>query len=144
MKTSKGSCVIGALPIVVPERQADATLTQANPVSTTEYTVLDTTKNCVLHGISFETTGGTVSEVKAKVYIDGQTIEYVKANPVSGTPYTAKNTEILAEDAQETDTTSYSRYNYALLMGRSIKVVVVVTWTVQPTPLEARVQYSKW
>ena len=129
----------------VPEHQADAYLSQANPVSGTWYTVLDTTKNVRLLSlyatIVWTTTQPTPLEVR--VTIDGQTETFAVANPVSGTDYIGVLGYAGASYLINTFTEQRSRA--FLLEGRSVKVEVRITWaTTQPTPLQCRVKYAKY
>jgi len=141
---SRQSKVIGALPIVLPKKQADATLNQANPVSNTEYTVLDTTRNVRISGLALQRNGGTVSDIRFIMTIDGQTIHHLQNAPADGTFYYAKKDSSTTELLQLMDTSDYCRYTDELYTGRHIKITARCTWTVQPTSLVARVKYSKW
>jgi len=64
----------------VPVRQADATLVQANPVSDTLYTVLDTTKNCRIRSIQVKIIWATTqpTPLKITITIDGLTLFIIK------------------------------------------------------------------
>jgi len=131
----------------VPEHQADATLSQANPVSATWYTVLDTVLNTRIIGISTNITWATTqpTPLEIKVTIDGQTVTFTVANPVSATNYFARIATEQALSAQVLDTVDYARERAFLLEGRSVKVEARITWaTTQPTPLVARVKYAKY
>ena len=129
--------------------QADAAISQANPVSTTLYTVLDTTKNVRVISINAAVTWAVTqpTPLEVVVTIDGTTIIFLFANPVSAqnyiahlTPYDAAATQALyaASGAPSDMQSSF------LLEGRSVKVQVRITWAVtQPTPLVCRVKYAK-
>ena len=123
------------------KHQADATIDQANPVSGTWYTVLDTTKNVRLIGISCrtgKTTPGTVSNLNIQVTIDGQVLPAGAVDPTANTVYNITN-----PSAPDLRLTTSDRSSSFLLEGRSVKVEVKVIWTVQPDPLEAWVKYAK-
>lgn len=74
--------------IQMMQHQADATLSQANPVSTTLYTVLDTTKNCRII-TAFVSVTWTVQPTPLELVltIDGQTIIHLVGNPTSAINY---------------------------------------------------------
>jgi len=129
----------------VPEHQADAVLSQDNPVSETWYTVLNTTKNVRLlslyANITWAVTQPTPLEVR--VTIDGQTETFSVSNPVSGTDYVG----VLgyASASYLINTLAEQRSRAFLLEGRSVKVEARITWaTTQPTPLVCRVKYAKY
>ena len=129
------------------QHQADAVLSQANPVSATLYQVLATTKNVRIIGFMTNITWATTQPTPLEVIItvDGQTITFVIANPVSATPYYDFINKNAAADAQSctTDINEAQRRSF-LLEGRSVKVEVRITWaTTQPTPLVCRVKYAK-
>lgn len=134
----------------VPAMQADAVVSQANPVSGTKYTVLDTTKNVRIIGISAEITWATTQPTPLEVHvtIDGQAYTFTKVDPVSGSIYIAFLKSSLAESAQQMLITSDTYRDVArafLFEGRSVKVEVEITWaTTQPTPLECKVRYAKF
>lgn len=135
---------IGITPYMpMPERQADVTLSQANPVSTTEYEILPETTFVRLIGIYVETTGGTTSQLRANTDIDGNTVDFTVNNPVSGQSYKARD-DIEQSQNQTLHTASQMMSRAFLEEGRTVSVGLVVTWTVQPSPLEGRVKYSKW
>jgi len=134
----------------VPEHQADAFLSQTNPVSGTLYTVLDTTKNVRIISIAAWVTWSTTQPTPLDVVItiDGQTIIFSTTNPVSVTPYVAALYPSQAEVGQflraETDTLALFRLPFSI-EGRSVKVEARITWaTTQPTPLACRVKYAKY
>ena len=131
----------------VPEHQADAVLSQANPVSGTWYTVLDTTKNvriiAIFTNITWATTQPTPLEVR--ITIDGQTEIFHLDNPTSTTWY-----ELIAWADGGTggflSAEDYKNLNRPFnLEGRSVKIEARITWaTTQPTPLQCRVKYAKY
>lgn len=133
---------------VPPERQADAVLPKANPVSGTKYTVLDTTKNVRLKGIGVAVTWATTQPTPLEVHvtIDGQTLTFKQTDPVSATYYMPIMSPHKDATEQEMSVSGSAQYYKAFLMeGRSVKVEVEITWAVtQPTPLVCRVKYAKW
>lgn len=130
------------------QQQADAYLSQANPVSTTLYTVLDTTLNVRLTSCTATVTWGVTQPTPLEIVltIDGQTITHIQANPVSVQAYELSQYSDTAANNQGMIATGNIRKMSAPFSyeGRSVKVQVRVTWAVtQPTPLECRVKYAK-
>jgi len=71
-----------------PRQQPIGTLTQANPVSGTKYTLLDTVTNVRVQGIEAEVTWTVQpSPLEIHLTIDGFSRTIQKANPVTATPY---------------------------------------------------------
>lgn len=134
--------------ILPPRQQPDAVLSQANPVSTTLYTVLATTRNVRIISMSDFITWAVTQPTPLDIIvtIDGQTIIFVRDNPVSGTPYSATWQEYSAEVVQTQGPANANTPNRSFLLeGRSVKVEARVTWAVtQPTPLVYRVKWAKW
>ena len=131
-----------------PKQQADAAISQNNPVSTTLYEVLPTTRNVRVISISASITWAVTQPTPLEVVmtIDGQSVVFIVANPVSASPYEAANQFQQAETAQGLlSGIYYSAYRSFLREGRSVRVQVRVTWAVtQPTPLVCRVKWAKW
>lgn len=129
-----------------PAMQADATLTQANPVSGTKYTVLDTKRNVRIIGIEVHVTW-TVQPTPLEVHvtIDGLAYTFAVSNPVSTTKYYADLSMADAITAQGLSTTdkvnSYGRP--FLLEGRSVKVEIETTGGTT-SEIYGRVRYAKW
>jgi len=136
---------------VLPAQRADAVLSQANPVSTTLYEVLPTTRNVriqsIMAAITWAVTQPTPLDVV--VTVDGQTIVYTIANPVTATGYVA----VILPSASEANQplrelnldNEYRARSLGLFEGRSVRVQIRITWAVtQPTPLECRVKYAKY
>ncbi len=127
-------------------QQADAVISQANPVSTTLYTALATAKNVrvisIIAQIDWAVTQPTPLEIVCT--IDGQTLIFAKTNPVSGQDYTPLPIMWAAANSQESVTsTAENRARPFLIEGRSIKIEARVTWAItQPTPLICRVKYA--
>lgn len=128
----------------VPKRQVDVVLSQANPVSTTEYSVLAETHLVRILSIYAETTGGTVSELRVNTDIDDVPTDYVVANPGSGTSYFAIPSSSAAAVSQLLSTTDRAISRTLLDEGRKVTVKAATTWTVQNNPLVCRLKYSKW
>ena len=132
----------------VPEHQADAYLSQANPVSGTLYTVLDTTKNVRIItatcSITWATTQPTLLQII--ITIDGKSLIYTVSNPVSASWYELEIMGLYNEANQSLATDKDdSRKRAFFIEGRSVKVEVAITWaTTQPTPLQCRVKYAKY
>jgi len=133
--------------VIPPAQQADAVLSQANPVSNTLYTVLATTRNVRIISIATNITWAVTQPTPIEVVFtnDGQTIVHQKGNPVSATGYTdlkdAGGTALL----QYLGATDFSQYRSFMYEGRSVLVQARITWAVtQPTPLVCRVKWAKW
>jgi len=126
----------------VPEYQADAVLSQANPVSGTKYVVLATTKNARIMSIHIVCTW-TVQPTPLEVHltIDGLTITGGFVNPVSTTSYYARHSALA--QSLYISTADPSAYMAFLMEGRSIKVEVEITGGTVSN-LSARVKYAKW
>ncbi len=131
--------------ILPPAQQADAVLSQANPVSTTLYTVLATTKNVRIIYLGLGVTWGVTQPTPLEMVltVDGNVMTGVQANPVSGqiySPFWERDSGNLQVSA-----TDYLYLRGFILEGRSVKVEVRVTWAVtQPSPLVALVKWAKW
>lgn len=128
--------------IQVFEHQADATLSQANPVSGTKYTVLDTTKN-VRVVTAFVSVTWTVQPTPLQIHvtIDGNSLTHQVTNPVSATNYElALNNQ--GETAQPLSVEG-TRLNWGFCYeGRSIKIEVETTGGTVSN-LSATVKYAK-
>jgi len=74
---------------VPPTLQTNVVILHANPVSTTRYPVLATTKNVRIWGLGVAITWAVTQPTPLEVVItiDGKTLTFVQANPVSGTAY---------------------------------------------------------
>lgn len=124
-----------------PQQQADATLSQANPVSGTKYTVLDTVNNTRIIGISAQCTW-TVQPTPLEIHvtIDGETVTFTVANPATATDYFAANSLANAETAQELAAAQPAVP--FLREGQSVKVEAEITGGTVSN-LSARVKYAK-
>ena len=129
--------------------QADAYLSQANPVSTTIYNVLPTTANVRIYTINANITWATTQPTPMDIImtIDGQTLQFRVVNPVTATDYVA------VRDYSQVDTNQYAptlaatelnRMPAFLIEGRSVRIDIRVTWaTTQPTPMTCRVKWAR-
>ena len=129
----------------VPEHQADAYLSQDNPVSGTWYTVLDTTKNVRVIAVCIKITWATTqpSNLIVRITIDGKTESFDITTAASATWYYCIFNPSVAND-QFLVTTNPDARSF-LVEGRSVKVEANVVWaTTQPTLLECRIKYAKW
>jgi len=130
-------------------QQPDSTGNVVNPVSNTLYTILDTVLNAQLIAFTVSVTWATTQPTNLRVIItvDGQSIIYTEANPVSGTLYFPKAYSNNAPTGMSLSTTDPHTQNTPSVMlheGASIKVEVAITWvTTQPTPIWYRVKDRK-
>jgi hypothetical protein len=133
-------------------KQADAVISQANPVSTTLYEVLPTTANVRITSIAASITWAVTqpNPLEVVVTIDGISMIFIQANPVSATSYFVAlfpQYDASGQTMSTTHTTSGAASTLLvpfLLEGKSVKVEVRITWaTTQPTPLVCRVKYAK-
>jgi hypothetical protein len=143
---SKASARDGQWNKPVFQQQADATLSQANPVSGTKYTVLDTVKNARIITIAITVTW-TVQPAPLEVWvtIDGQTLRFFHATPVSAQPYEAITNAPQNADQPLIEIGAWATepYNFGFLLeGRSVKVEVETTGGTVSN-LSARVKYAK-
>jgi hypothetical protein len=127
----------------VPELQADAVLSQANPVSGTKYAVLPTTRNVrIIGSMIYVTWTVQPNPLELHMLVDGIQCTWAQANPVSPTFYYPYNHPGYAANSQYLDTTRPDNRVF-LLEGRSIFVEAEITGgTVNP--LVCRVKYEKW
>mgnify|MGYP001050958184 CR=1 FL=1 len=135
----KGGCKTFPVPLY----QADAVLSQDDPVSGTRYVVLDTTKNVRIISVSVKCTW-TVQPTPLQIWItvDGHEISCALIDPVSGTSYEVVNNPVVVGGGLTAITYTADR-QAPIFEGRSIKVEAEITGgTVQN--LTARVKYAKW
>jgi len=124
----------------------DAAISQANPVSGTQYTVLDTTRNVRIHSIVAKVTW-TVQPNPLEVHltVDGNSYTYTQANPVTATDYAIVQS-VAGDMLAETGGLMANTYGVDTLPvknfeGLSVKVVAEITGGTS-NPLECRVKYS--
>jgi len=110
------------------QQQADASLSQANPVSGTKYTVLATTKNVRIISIEVDVTwSGQPTPLEIHVTVDGVVFTFTVTDPASATAYFARFNEGAVATSQILETTQYSSWRSFLLEGRSVKVEAEIT-----------------
>lgn len=133
------------------QQQTDVTLSgdgNTAPVTDTAYDVLTTTVDAEIEGVELDITWGVTQPTNLRIIVtvDGKTITYTVASPVSTTKYYPTFDASLADAAQVLGTTWDVTAQQALknMSGRSVKIQAAVTWdTTQPTPMNCRVKYSK-
>lgn len=133
------------LDLIMPRTMPDAAISQANPVSTTLYTVLPTRKNVKIKSIAFNITWAVTQPTPLDIVltIDGNAITHRVDNPVSAQFYELQIAKHGAETAQGTVALNNDRFLEAY-KGRSVKVEARITWAItQPTPLVCRVKWEK-
>ena len=124
------------------KQQADATVTEASPVSGTKYTVLDTTKNVRIISMAVKCTFATCDPLEIHVTIDGQTITFTTSAATTNTWNYPSNSSENAETAQTLqEATDYAAQIPFLREGRSVKVEVEATGGTL-SDLTARVKYA--
>lgn len=126
------------------ENQPDATLSQANPVSGTKYTVLDTTENVRILSIRvFVTWSAASNKLQAHVTIDDVTMVFGFIDPDSNTNYFANFNAAVPENSQILETTDrLAEGRPFLLEGRSVKVEIETTGGTVSQVL-GKVKYAK-
>ncbi len=142
-------------PLII-QQQADAVLNQANPVSATLYewaiggVALGNQPNVRIINFAANITWAVTqpTPLDVVVTIDGITMIFRVANPVSTQNYKPRIDPINTAAIQALDVTSgdwHDMVGIPILEGRSAKVEVRITWAVtQPTPLVLRVKWAKW
>lgn len=135
-------------PNTVFVQQADAALSQDNPVSDQLYTVLATTANVSLDSVFAMVTWAITQPTNLRIIIttDGIVVTYLFAAPVTATGYSVLLNRSGAAVAQSligiADTSTLLALQHS--SGRSVKIQVAITWAVtQPTPLVCRVKYAR-
>jgi len=129
--------------IVPPTHQQDATLSQANPVSGTQYEVLATTANVRIIDILVSVTW-TVQPTPLEVHItiDGRTLTLLVANPTTGTPYSPSFLNIANEQGGLSATLGLTTRPF-FLEGRSVRITAETTGGTVSN-LTCRVKYARW
>ena len=127
------------------QHQPDATLDQANPVSGTKYTILDTTKKVRVFSIVVQCTW-TVQPTPLEAYltIDGTEYPASQTDPVSTQSYYPVYT-CLAPNVSSIMIaigTEAQRYGNLMLDARSIKIEAEITGGTVSN-LSGRVKYAK-
>ena len=123
--------------------QTDAFLNQANPVSGTKYTVLDTVRNVRILSMGIMVTW-TVQPTPLELHgtIDGITYKWSKTNPVSATWYFPYVSPQLATNAQVLTNTLESEKAF-YIDAKSVKIEAETTGGTS-NPLQCRVRYAKY
>ena len=104
------------------EYQTPATLDQAAPVQNTWYTILDTTNNAIINGISVNVED-TDETIEVQLTIDGETLSGSVAATHSTSYYVRHSLNgILRIDGLALGTTDYAQYRPYMIEGKSIKV----------------------
>lgn len=127
-------------------QQADAYISQDNPVNSQEYTVLDTTANVRLQGIAVNCTWtGQPTPLTVKVYVDGQVLVMTRANPVTTTYYYGGIASTESDDPAgmaSLGSTQTIQTRAFILEGKSVKVTASVTGGTVSN-MKARIKYAK-
>lgn len=133
----------GGCKYLPPEHQDDAALAQAAAVSTTWYTVLDTTMNCRIYKAQINM--GTLAEdVELRITVDGIELVGAQAAAVAGAWYNACLSPT-AVDALALFTARADGLEVPFILeGRSVKVEVRKTTANGANTLYGRVKYGKW
>ena len=139
--SSSGSGIPHQVP---PAWQATATLNQANPVSGTQYVLLDTTLNCRVIACSASCTWTVQpNPLQLHIEIDGQPqVAAEQGNPVSTTTYHGTKYGTGAQIISF-HTNDYTYTRPYLVEGKSIRLTCEITGgTVQN--LSGTCKYQKW
>jgi len=112
----------------VPEHQDDAVVSQANPVSGTKYTLLDTTKNVRIIAVAVKCTW-TVQPTPIEIHftIDGISLTAALTDPATDAWAYAYINPALAGGITLSATSGYGVYRAYLVEGRSIKIEMEIT-----------------
>lgn len=128
----------------VPEQQAVASLDQANPVSGTKYTVLDTTKNVrILSVWAYITWSVQPTPLEVHVTIDGQSQQASLTNPATLTSYFLRRAANGGTVDFALTTGTVAGAVAFLIEGRSIKIEIETTGGTVSN-LKCKVKYQKW
>jgi hypothetical protein len=123
--------------------QAVTQIVEANPVSAAFTTVLATTANVRLIGLSWKITWAVTQPTpgRIKVTIDGNVMDWYINNPVSNTTYYLDVHEGYPANA---DLSTAHPSKAFQLEGRSVKIEMSVIWAVtQPTNMTANLYFAK-
>ena len=134
-------------PVVMLARMTSTQLNQANPVSGTEYTVLEAS-NIVVHEISADVTWNVdTTTLEVHVYFDDVKTMTFSIDPDSGTNYwaeftcSADDTDLLSQSLAALD--NLRQYQSAYLFhGRRVKITAESTGGTA-NPLKCFVRYSE-
>lgn len=129
---------------LVPAHQADAVLSQANPVSGTKYTVLATAYNVrLIELVAIVTFTVQPNPLEIHETIDGVALVWAQGNPASATGYFATSIGGASSTGGGFATAATHSSRAFLHEGRTVKIEAETTGgTVQN--LDGRVKYAKW
>jgi hypothetical protein len=138
------------MPVVSPrpkvfQLQATKDSNQANPVSTTLYTILNTTPNVRIYSAALRIDWAVTqpNPLDLVFTIDGVTKIHTQANPVTATWYRAIRSADSPDNAELFSATLADDKAF-LYEGRSVKAQCRVTWAVtQPNPMYWRLKWGK-
>lgn len=137
----------GSLDKVSPTfiQQADAVLAQANPVSTTVYTVLTTRQHARIHSVLASVTGANATPLTVTVTIDGIAKIYTLNPGVDGTAYYIGLDATSAANAQDLDNSLGVPQVFIPVEdeGQSVGITAVCTHAGAITSLDVRVKWSQ-
>jgi len=128
----------------IPKLQDRATKVQANPVSGTKYTLLDTVKNVRVIGIYVECTW-TVQPTPLEIHLtyDGKTVTFTQTDPVSAQEYTTRYWIPSATFITQTLSTTTGIFLPFLFEARSLKVEIEITGGTV-SELKGAIIYKLW
>jgi len=122
------------------QHMPDATLSQANPVSGTSYTVLDAVNNARIIGIAVKVTySSTIPLVKCQITMDGVNMDAVKSDMENNTWYTVRISEPYADLLYSIGTHASRAF---LLESRNVSIALGYSGVAEVTDLNARVKYA--
>ncbi len=142
---SQGGYIIkdGSRSADAPTNQADAVLTQDNPVSGTKYTVLAPTPNCRIIGAAVKVTWTVQpTPLEMHVTIDGVLHTFTFTDPVTATNYTPLNWNAADVHGTLLATAMVTAVQF-MFEGRSIGIQVETTGGTVSN-LYSRVKYATW
>ena len=119
--------------------QLDAVLAQESPVQNTWYTVLETSRDCKVYGVT-ALVWTTNETIEVRVTIDGNVL--VGAVDATHTTYYYVHHKLYAEGLA-IDGNPFLLGKYAPLEGRNIKIEIRKTTAAGSGTLECRVNYAK-
>lgn len=128
----------------VPKLQTPALLNQANPVSTTWYTVMSTKSNCVVIGISAHIDGGDANStpLEIELTVDGQIFMFRQVTPGNLVGYFPIHWIGFGDLYQECTTTEPITRAY-LMRGKTVSCRARITHTVAaPTVLAVKLRHA--
>jgi len=129
----------------VPEHQTDATIIQSNPGDGTQYEILAATDYVRLISAAIRCTWAVQpTPLELFTIVDGQTITWSKANPVTNTWYFPRVDASSNPDTQElTNLAADQRNRPFVLEGRNMQILGEVSGGTV-SQLRAVVKYALW